>query len=188
MGLSSLKNITKKNGLAITLSEAKAQCYVVESDNSQDAFITALIKAAQVIIEESPNVPFCFFENTFEAIYDSDSFRFLLPKFPLKSITKVEIYNGTEWQDTEDYYEEIGDDIAFVYIPIFYRNETTRKVKITFVAGELDATNIRFDAKQLVALNVANLFDNRNAIDTKTLSENPLGYSSILNNFKRITF
>lgn len=187
MGLSTIKNLSKNSGLAVSLSEAKAQCYIVENDPTNDALLTSLIKSAQVIIEESPSVPFVFFKNTFEAIFDAKGSLIRLPKMPVKSVDSVELYNGTDWTETSDYTAELGDTMAFVIMPSLKGKDTT-KVKIIFTAGESDAENIRYDAKQLVLLNVANLFDNRNAIDTKALSENPLGYSAILKNFQYYNF
>lgn len=188
MGLINIQTLSKSEDtqLAISLENGKAHCFIDEDDNTQDAQITDLILTAQSIIENDPSVPYCFFLKEFSALYEQDRERLLLPKNPLFGVQKVEEltqFNVWAEVDKSNYVVEFGDDYSYVVLP--YTNGLNRKLKITFKAGNQNATEIRRDCKQAVAYLLAHLYEYRGASTSLNIYDNPV-YKAIISRLKRI--
>lgn len=186
MGLLNLKTLSKSEGLAITLEQAKAHCFIVPEDDSQDEYLTDTILAAQSLIENDSAVPYVFFKNQVEAVFFTDLRRILLPKSPAKSVESVKEWTGEEWIDfdSSEYCTEFGDDFDFVILKSARRG-LFRKLKITFTAGADSADEIRPDVKRAVASLVAYMFDNRAAMSSTQVYKSDI-YSKVVGGLKRI--
>lgn len=186
MALLNLKTISRKNAdkLAITLEQAKAHCFLVEDDHTQDTILTDFILTAQSILENDNAMPYCFSQGTYSATFSIEKDRVLLPKSPVVSIVKIEQINGntTEELSAENYTLEQGDNYDFVVLKDFVRGQD-RQIKITFVAGD---DNVRLDLKQAVAQLVAHLYEYRGMATTQQLHDNPV-YKLIVGRLKRFS-
>lgn len=186
MGLKNIRTLSKgSNNLAITVKQGKAHCFIDEDDNTQDEFIAQLISTAQSIIENDPLVPYCFFSKKFEAIFEQEKSRILLPKSPVSAVEKVEEFDGKEWFDVDasTYTVELGDDFGYVILP--YCKGQKRKLKITFEAGNASSDEIRQDIKQAVAYLLAHLYEYRGASTSLNIYDNPV-YKAIISRLRRI--
>jgi uncharacterized phiE125 gp8 family phage protein len=184
MALLNVKTISREDSeLAITLSQAKAHCFIAEDDTTQDSILSNLILTAQSILENDVSVPYCFSPSQFVATYSFDRQRILLPKSPVVSIEKIEKRNGTEWQTipSSEYELEQGDELDFVVIRNAYNQQN---IRITFTAG---AETIRKDLQIAVAQLVAHLYEYRGISTAQETYNNPV-YKLITSGMKRISF
>lgn len=190
MGLLNVKTLKKYSPLelSITLDDAKAQCLIVPEDTTQDVLLKNLILAAQSIIEGDATIPYCFFKSQFEAIFIQDKARILLPKSPVASVEKVEEFNDGAWVELpmDKCVVELGDNLSFV-ITDRYSREFSKKLKITFTAGNETAGDVPLNLKQAVAALVAYLYEYRGFSTNQTLKENTV-YKAIVGGLRRTSF
>ena len=188
MGLVNIRTLTRGEGLAITLDQAKAHCFIVPEDDTQDAYLTDTIKTAQSLIENDPLIPYVFFTSAFEAEYLTDARRVLLPKSPAVSLDKIEEYDGDKWGlvDNNEYFTEFGDSYDYAIFKTSHRG-LFRRLRISFTAGHESADEIRPDIKRAVASLVAYMFDNRAAMGNQQLYKSDI-YAKVTGGLKRPTF
>lgn len=186
MGLVNYRTITKlSDDLAITLSVAKAHCFVDEDDDSQDTYIGNLILTAQSMIEKNLLVPFSFFTKEFEAIYTTAPLglkKLLLPKEPFKELKSIKFFDGFNWRILDLTHCEIERGDA--YTNLLIRMPYALKIQVNFTAGKDSDSDIALELKQAVAMLTGALFEHRIAVNDKNLYENSI-YKSITDNLKR---
>ena len=186
MALLNIKTLSKdESKLAITIEQAKAHCFIVEDDTTQDSILADFISTAQSILEGDSNMPYCFYQQEYLATFIADKERVLLPKSPVVSISKVEVENGIEWTtlDNSQYDFEQGDDFDFVVLKS-YKRGNEQKIRITFTAGN---DTIRKDVQIAVAQLVAHLYEYRGMTTTQQVYDNSI-YKHIVGRLKRISF
>lgn len=189
MELSNVKTLKQyaAASLAITVEDAKAQCFIVPEDTTQDSYLERLILTAQNIIENDPTIPYVFFKTQFAALYSSDRPRMLLPKSPVLSLDSVAEFDGEKWNilDNSQYTLETGDrlDFAVLKTPPAARTQ----IKIEFTAGNETAETIPLGIKQTVAALVSHLYEYRGLTTTQTLANSPV-YNAIVGSLRRTSF
>ena len=186
MALLNFKTISRKNAdkLAITLEQAKAHCFLVEDDHTQDAILTDFILTAQSILENDNAMPYCFSQGTYSATFSIEKDRVLLPKCPVISIDKIEEKTGNDFKEIslDEATLEQGDNYDFAVLKNYTRGQD-RTLRITFTAGN---DNVRLDLKQAVAQLVAHLYEYRGMTTTQQLYDNSV-YKLIIGRLKRLS-
>ena len=189
MGLLNIRTLDSQDSskLSISLEDAKAQCFIMPEDTTQDDYLNTLILRAQDIVEGTPAVPYSFFKKQFEAILEQEKPRILIPKHPLVEVSKIEQRNGDDWDliEPERYSVELGDELDFVVLKD-YSKGLRRVLKITFYAGYDSADDIPLRLKQAMAALVSHLFEYRGTTTSQTLNDVAV-IKSIFNSIKRIS-
>lgn len=187
MSLINLRTVSNPNAseLAITLAEAKAHCYIVPEDYSQDEYLTNCIQTAQSVLENDKTLAVAIFSASYEATFYTDRARVLLPKSPAKSIQSIESWNGETWEAIANFTAEFGNDYDFVVLKDARRG-FLRRLKIEFTAGATTASEVRLDVKRAVACLTAQLFEFRSAINTQQVYDNQI-YKRITDGLRRIS-
>ena len=148
----------------ITLIEAKAHLRVDHTDD--DAYITALIKAARGSAEAFTQSSF------FTQTWVKSASRFVdimdLPRGIVQSIESVKYYDVDNVQQTvnaADYFLTSPSNKSYVQVvetgwppSLYYRNDA---VQITYITGYSDVADIPTDIKQAILMSIGHLYENR---------------------------
>lgn len=190
-----LKLITPPVAEPITLDEAKAQCRVDIDDD--DTLIAALIVAAREYAEGYQNRR--YITQTWELVLDNWPYGSCIemPLPPLQSVTSVK-YKGSSgieltWAasnyivDTDSYVGRLvlADDLSWLGDELF----PVGAIRIRFVAGYLPegnspdidyAANVPQRVKQAMLLLVGHWYENREAVNDRSVQEIPFAVKALL--------
>ncbi len=178
----------------VTTAELKAHLRLNTTD--EDSLLSGFISAARQLWEGMTDRS-CL-TTTWKLHLDAFPAVIRLPRAPLQSVTSVKYYDQSDTQvtwdaanysvDTKREPGRIVPKVWFpdwkvfpVYPPLSYR--TSPKIEVLFVAGWTSDT-LPALVKQAVLLLAAHYYQRRDAHIEGSLTEVPLGFAAIVNQFK----
>lgn len=172
-----IKQISFPAALPLTLTEAKRQLRIEESETAFDADITALVKAANDWVYATCHVT--LITTDYNAIFESfpQCRRFKLPGFPISAIESVDYIKPDGTLDAAGFqldsiqvpasiYPEVGEQWPEV------QADRIDAITIEYAAGYgTTSAAVPELAKHLLRLLVAHWFKHREAVVTGTISK-----------------
>ena len=176
-----LQRITAPSTWPVSLADVKAHCRVDLSDD--DALLETLIEAATEMAEQATGRALMpqTWELSLEAFpptRSGSSEALVLTRVPVQSIVSLSYTDEAGVSQVvlpSSYLLNNCDDFGFAtVVPIFASLWPTeaRDIKLRFVAGYLDASTVPTSIKQWIKLQVAAMYDNREA--EMTMRGNPV--------------
>lgn len=177
------KLITPPATEPITLDETKEFLNML-GITDDDALITTFMESARGYAEKYTNRQLV--TATYE-LYSSEFIQDLtMPKNPIQSISSIEYMDETGSYvplSTDDYYLYGSDDIFKIYFDTLPSHKKHKEaVKITFIAGYGDATDVPTTIKTFLKILVSNMYENRDLYVTGVSIEtmaNPIAMQMI---------
>ncbi|UUP19510.1 head-tail connector protein [Nitratireductor thuwali] len=182
----------KPNGSPITVADLKARLRIDHDDD--DVLLASMLKGAVNRIDGPSGIGYALMEQTWRKSMDCFPYCILLPGAPIKSITSisyVDVDGASQTVDPADYRADF--DSEPVRIEPAYRKAwpSTRHVigavKVEYVLGETDAADVPPDLIDAVCLLVGHRYEFREAIAEGSISEIPLGFKAITDEYRRGT-
>ena len=186
-----LQRITAPVLWPISLADVKAHCRVDLNDD--DALLQTLLEAATEMAEQATGRALCTqtWELSLEAFPPSSnthSQAFVLTRVPLQSVTRLSFTDALGVNQDflpADYSLNNCDDFGFsTVVPAFATLWPigARDIKVRFVAGYADASAVPASIKQWIKLQVAAMYENREAEITLRGVQVKLGFVDALLN------
>ena len=190
-----LQRITAPVLWPVTLAEVKAHCRVDLSDD--DALLQTLIEAATEMAEQATGRALMTqsWELSLESFPPTRSIyseALVLTRVPVQSVVSLSYTDAAGMIQTllpVDYLLNNCDDFGFAtVVPIFASLWPTeaRVIKLRFVAGYADASTVPSSIQQWIKLQVAAMYDNREAEITMRGNPVKLGFVDALLNRYRV--
>ena len=190
-----LQRITAPVLWPVSLADVKAHCRVDLSDD--DALLQTLLEAATEMAEQATGRALMpqTWELSLEAFPPSSntySQAMVLTRVPVQSILSLSYTDAAGVIQTllpVDYLLNNCDDFGFAtVVPIFASLWPTeaRDIKLRFVAGYADASTVPSSIQQWIKLQVAAMYDNREAEITMRGNPVKLGFVDALLNRYRV--
>ena len=190
-----LQRITAPVLWPVTLAEVKAHCRVDLSDD--DALLQTLIEAATEMAEQATGRALMTqsWELSLESFPPTRSIyseALVLTRVPVQSILSLSYTDEAGISQVvlpTNYLLNNCDDFGFAtVVPIFASLWPTeaRDIKLRFVAGYVDASAVPASIKQWIKLQVAAMYDNREAETTGRGVQIKLGFVDALLNRYRV--
>lgn len=180
--MNSLELVTSPSGEPLTLSEAKGQVYLKESDNTKDGELNDYIAAARDYLENHEHGNIQIMPATYRLHLDAfptDGDWITLPKPPLRSVTSISYLDSTGETQTMDASDYVVDAATFPgRIGLAYgkvwpaTREQIKAIAITFVAG---FNEVPPGIKTAARLLVGHYFENREATSERPPSNIAIG-------------
>ena len=190
-----LQRITAPVLWPVSLAEVKAHCRVDLNDD--DALLETLLEAATEMAEQATGRALMTqtWELTLDAFPPSSnthSQAMVLTRVPVQSIVSLSYIDEagvSQLMLPNAYLLNNCDDFGFAtVVPIFASlwPSVARDVKLRFVAGYVDASAVPASIKQWIKLQVAAMYDNREAETTGRGVQIKLGFVDALLNRYRV--
>lgn len=182
-----------KTGTVATLEELKDQLNIPRVFADDDLILTALLDTAIETVEDDTKSDILDVANILEHDLTAATFSanaVSVPRLvhiyqaPVRSVSKIEIWDGTTW--TEINAGEYNVNIEFNRVEIgFFGSHTAKKIKFTFASGYTDARRPK-KLKQAVILKATDLFDTeRSNYVVGTISADMKVYARLINKHVR---
>ena len=150
-----------KAGDPVSIAEVKAQLNIELADTCDDDLLALLLSVAIESVENDTNSDILNTVNTLE--YKTENgvqSCYSIFQAPLKTLTKIEAYNGVSYSDIDSskYELEINENRFLWFTINFLESVTAERLKFTFSTGFTDLTTPKI-LKQAILLRCTDLYD-----------------------------
>lgn len=173
--------ITAPASYPVSTAEVKAQTTIDFADD--DTLLRALIAAATDMAENYTGRS--LIAQTWDYYLDDFPSCIDIPVGPVSAVTSVKYYDGSNVEQTLNsslYYTDLRDWpvhlIPVTTWPAVY--DKPNAVTVRLVQGHANAAAIPAAIKHAMLMMIAHLYENREAVAEKTMTEVPLGASFLL--------